>query len=58
MFKQFDSSYTGFTEDGAKWLVDNTDIKLVGEKGLGYVYDLKYCIIVESNLSISLHRNC
>ncbi|XP_021805317.1 uncharacterized protein LOC110749515 [Prunus avium] len=28
--KQFDSSFVGFTEDGAKWVVDNTDIKLVG----------------------------
>ncbi|XP_065872558.1 cyclase-like protein 2 [Euphorbia lathyris] len=28
--KEFDSSYTGFKADGAKWLVDNTDIKLVG----------------------------
>ena len=25
-----DLSYVGFTEDGAQWLVDNTDIKLVG----------------------------
>ena len=25
-----DMSYVGFTEDGARWLVDNTDIKLVG----------------------------
>ena len=24
-------SYVGFTEDGAQWLVDNTDIKLVGK---------------------------
>ena len=23
-------SFVGFTEDGAQWLVDNTDIKLVG----------------------------
>ncbi|KAG6789771.1 hypothetical protein POTOM_005895 [Populus tomentosa] len=31
MFKrEFDRSYVGFTKDGAKWLVDNTDIKLVG----------------------------
>lgn len=29
--KEFDSSYVGFKEDGAKWLVENTDIKLVGE---------------------------
>ncbi|KAK1392379.1 cyclase-like protein 2 [Heracleum sosnowskyi] len=26
----FDSSYVGFTQDGAQYLVDNTDIKLVG----------------------------
>ncbi|XP_077225402.1 cyclase family protein [Tasmannia lanceolata] len=26
----FDSSYVGFMKDGAKWLVDNTDIKLIG----------------------------
>nr|CAB3449124.1 unnamed protein product [Digitaria exilis] len=25
-----DFSYVGFTEDGAQWLVDNTDIKLIG----------------------------
>ncbi|WCJ17798.1 Cyclase family protein [Euphorbia peplus] len=31
MFKnQFDTSFVGFTEDGAKWLAENTDIKLVG----------------------------
>ncbi|XP_074366965.1 cyclase-like protein 2 [Apium graveolens] len=28
--KEFDTSYVGFTRDGAQWLVDNTDIKLVG----------------------------
>ncbi|TKY71264.1 Kynurenine formamidase [Spatholobus suberectus] len=28
--KKFDTSYVGFTEDGANWLVENTDIKLVG----------------------------
>ncbi|KAM7250692.1 hypothetical protein ACFE04_022575 [Oxalis oulophora] len=27
---RFDSSYVGFMPDGAKWLVENTDIKLVG----------------------------
>lgn len=26
--KEFDSSFVGFTEDGAKWVVENTDIKL------------------------------
>lgn len=29
--KEFDLSYCGFTEDGAEWLVKNTDIKLIGE---------------------------
>ncbi|KAK7839783.1 cyclase-like protein 2 [Quercus suber] len=28
--KEFDTSFVGFMKDGAKWLVDNTDIKLVG----------------------------
>ncbi|XP_071741707.1 cyclase-like protein 2 isoform X2 [Rutidosis leptorrhynchoides] len=28
--KQFDTSYVGFMEEGAQWLKDNTDIKLVG----------------------------
>ncbi|KAJ6315147.1 hypothetical protein OIU78_018604 [Salix suchowensis] len=28
--KQSDTSFVGFTTDGAKWLVDNTDIKLIG----------------------------
>ncbi|XP_062217277.1 cyclase-like protein 1 [Phragmites australis] len=28
--KEGDLSYVGFTEDGAQWLVDNTEIKLVG----------------------------
>lgn len=28
--KEFDTSYVGFTKNGAEWLVDNTDIKLVG----------------------------
>ncbi|CAN0897320.1 Cyclase-like protein 1 [Linum grandiflorum] len=27
---EFDSTYTGFKTSGAKWLVENTDIKLVG----------------------------
>jgi kynurenine formamidase len=29
--KEFDASFVGFMKDGAKWLVDNTDIKLVGK---------------------------
>lgn len=30
--KEIDTSFVGFTEDGARWLLDNTDIKLVGKK--------------------------
>ncbi|KAI3916031.1 hypothetical protein MKW98_004472 [Papaver atlanticum] len=30
MWKKFDSSYVGFTEDGAQWLKDHTDIQMVG----------------------------
>ena len=29
--KEFETSYVGFMKDGAQWLVDNTDIKLVGK---------------------------
>lgn len=29
--KEFDTSYVGFMKDGAQWLVDNTDVKLVGK---------------------------
>ncbi|XP_068656707.1 cyclase-like protein 3 [Aristolochia californica] len=28
--REFDTSYVGFMKDGAQWLVDNTDVKLVG----------------------------
>ncbi|OAY65908.1 hypothetical protein ACMD2_18922, partial [Ananas comosus] len=28
--KECDTSFVGFMKDGARWLVDNTDIKLVG----------------------------
>ena len=29
--KEFDTSYVGFMKDGAQWLVDHTDFKLVGK---------------------------
>jgi hypothetical protein len=29
--KEWDSSYVGFTTDGADWLVQNTNIKFVGK---------------------------
>ncbi|KAG0502566.1 hypothetical protein HPP92_002638 [Vanilla planifolia] len=35
--KEFDTSYVGFMKDGAQWLVDNTDIKLVDHKHNIYV---------------------
>lgn len=34
--KEFDSSFSGFMTDGAKWLVENTDIKLVGKKSWNF----------------------
>ncbi|KAK7281313.1 hypothetical protein RIF29_09179 [Crotalaria pallida] len=34
--KEFDSSYMGFKKDGTKWLVENTDIKLVGELSISF----------------------
>ncbi|CAA0273854.1 unnamed protein product [Arabidopsis thaliana] len=38
--KEFDSSFVGFMVDGAKWLVENTDIKLVGLDYLSFAaYD-------------------
>ncbi|KAF1880759.1 hypothetical protein Lal_00011818 [Lupinus albus] len=45
--KEFDSSYVGFKEDGAKWLVENTDIKLVG---VDYLSVASYDHSVESHL--------
>lgn len=38
--KAFDTSYVGFMKDGAQWLVDNTDIKLVGKIGCNTVVSL------------------
>jgi len=34
--KEIDTSFVGFTEDGAQWLLDNTDIKLVGVDYLSF----------------------
>jgi len=52
--KEFDTSYVAFMEDGAKWLVENTDIKLVGKIEIT-VYDsgcflfFFSCIFIYSN---------
>lgn len=45
--KEFDTSYVGFKEDGAKWLVENTDIKLVG---IDYLSVASYDHSVQSHL--------
>ncbi|CAN6246892.1 unnamed protein product [Urochloa humidicola] len=34
--KEIDTSFVGFTVDGAQWLLDNTDIKLVGVDYLSF----------------------
>lgn len=36
--KEWDTSYVAFTVDGAKWLVENTDIKLVGMHKFCFFY--------------------
>ncbi|XP_058769488.1 cyclase-like protein 2 [Vicia villosa] len=45
--KEFDSNYVGFTVDGAKWLVENTDIKLVG---IDYLSVASYDYLIPSHL--------
>ncbi|KAL9262317.1 Cyclase-like protein [Drosera capensis] len=45
--KEFDSSYVGFMRDGAQWLVDNTDIKLVG---IDYLSVAAYDDLIPSHL--------
>ncbi|WCJ17799.1 Cyclase family protein [Euphorbia peplus] len=48
MFKsQFDRSYVGFTKDGAKWLIENTDIKLIG---IDYLSVAAYSDLIPSHL--------
>ncbi|XP_071737357.1 cyclase-like protein 2 [Rutidosis leptorrhynchoides] len=45
--KQFDTSYVGFMKDGAQWLKDNTDIKLVG---VDYLSVAAYDDLIPSHL--------
>ncbi|KAJ1402902.1 hypothetical protein SESBI_27739 [Sesbania bispinosa] len=45
--KEWDTSYVGFTVDGAKWLVENTDIKLVG---VDYLSVAAYDYLIPSHL--------
>ncbi|MCL7043262.1 hypothetical protein MKW94_024662 [Papaver nudicaule] len=44
---EFDTSYVGFMRDGAKWLVENTDIKLVG---VDYLSVAAYDDLIPSHL--------
>ncbi|XP_059647825.1 cyclase-like protein 2 [Cornus florida] len=45
--KEFDTSYVGFMKDGAQWMVDNTDIKLVG---IDYLSVAAYADLIPSHL--------
>ncbi|KAG9440331.1 hypothetical protein H6P81_020496 [Aristolochia fimbriata] len=45
--KEFDTSYVGFMKDGAQWLVDNTDVKLVG---IDYLSVAAYDDLIPSHL--------
>ncbi|KAL3814257.1 hypothetical protein ACJIZ3_015525 [Penstemon smallii] len=45
--KAFDTSYVGFMKDGAQWLVENTDIKLVG---IDYLSVAAYDDLIPSHL--------
>ncbi|XP_019453043.1 PREDICTED: uncharacterized protein LOC109354777 isoform X2 [Lupinus angustifolius] len=45
--KEWDTSYVAFMEDGAKWLVENTDIKLVG---IDYLSAAAYDDLIPSHL--------
>ncbi|XP_050365897.1 cyclase-like protein 2 [Argentina anserina] len=45
--KEFDSSYVGFMKDGARWLVENTDIKLIG---IDYLSVAAYDDLIPSHL--------
>ncbi|KAL5562438.1 hypothetical protein UlMin_032185 [Ulmus minor] len=47
--KEFDTSYVGFMRDGAKWLVENTDIKLVG---IDYLSVAAYDDLIPSHLEL------
>jgi hypothetical protein len=48
--KEFDSSYVGFTVDGAKWLVENTDIKLVGRHKLFFYFSATFTRDIYSDI--------
>ncbi|CAI0557455.1 unnamed protein product [Linum tenue] len=49
----YDSSYVGFMTDGARWLVDNTDIKLVG---VDYLSVAAFVDLVPTHLALLKNR--
>ncbi|KAJ7946090.1 Kynurenine formamidase [Quillaja saponaria] len=51
--KEFDTSYVGFMKDGAKWLVENTDIKLVG---VDYLSVAAYDDLIPAHLEFLVGR--
>ncbi|KAL0356863.1 UNVERIFIED_CONTAM: Cyclase-like protein 2 [Sesamum calycinum] len=52
--KEFDTSYVGFMKDGAQWLVDNTDIKLVG---IDYLSVAAFADLIPSHLVLLRGRS-
>ncbi|XP_009113404.1 cyclase-like protein 3 isoform X2 [Brassica rapa] len=46
--KEFDSSFAGFMMDGAKWLVENTDIKLIARETHKFILGERDIIHVEA----------
>uniref|UniRef100_J3MS30 Cyclase family protein n=2 Tax=Oryza brachyantha TaxID=4533 RepID=J3MS30_ORYBR len=52
--KEFDTSYVGFMEDGAQWLVDNTNIKLVG---IDYLSVAAFDDLIPSHLVLLKNRD-
>ncbi|XP_057963991.1 cyclase-like protein 2 isoform X2 [Malania oleifera] len=44
---KYDTSYVGFMEDGAKWLVENTEIKLIG---IDYLSAAAHVDLISSHL--------
>lgn len=56
--KEFDTSYVGFMKDGAKWLVENTDIKLVGKMQYPFVLLKSPSLFGVPVLAKAFYMNC
>lgn len=55
---KFDTSYVGFMKDGAQWLVDNTNVKLVGELQVVSLVGLNHWPkMLSSKLVVALSSN-